>query len=81
MLAEVIVSRPAVDQESSAGRALLLGGPFLRSDTHRDRPLVKDGLQSKQRYIADYVTRHGEDSERALEFSCGTFNFTKHPAI
>ena len=40
-------------------------------------PGVREDLQVKQDAIASYVTRHGKDAERVLEFSCGTGAFTK----
>jgi SAM-dependent methyltransferase len=40
-------------------------------------PGVRDDLRVKQEAIAGYVTRHGKDAQRALEFSCGTGEFTK----
>lgn len=40
-------------------------------------PGVREDLQVKQEAIAGFVTRHGRQARRVLEFSCGTGEFTK----
>lgn len=78
MLAEVMVrvAQQMIRKYPPEGRSYWAARFWDRTPIET-APLVKDDLQVKQEYISNYVSQHGKDAKRLLEFSCGTGDFTK----